>query len=58
MKELEEKAKADEAYRNSPEYKKAQEAAKEQAKILAEIEASKPKSVDEKEDQENKKLCD
>ena len=56
-KQLEAKAAADEAYRNSPEYKKAQEAIKKQAEMLAEIEKSKPKSVEEKEDQENQKLC-
>lgn len=56
-KQLEEKAAADEAYRNSPEYKKAQEAIKKQAEMLAEIEKSKPKTVEEKEDQENQKLC-
>lgn len=56
-KQLEAKAAADEAYRNSPEYKKAQEAIKKQAELLAAIEASKPKTVEEKEDQENQKLC-
>lgn len=56
-KQLEAKAAADEAYRNSPEYKKAQEAIKKQAEMLAEIEKSKPKTVEEKEDQENQKLC-
>lgn len=56
-KQLEAKAAADEAYRNSPEYKKAQEAIKKQAEMLAAIEASKPKTVEEKEDQENQKLC-
>lgn len=57
MKQLEAKAAADEAYRNSPEYKKAQEAIKKQAELLAAIEASKPKSVEQKEEQENQKLC-
>lgn len=57
-KKLEEKAKADEAYRNSPQYKKDQEEAAKKAKLLAEIEASKIKTVEQKEDQENKKLCD
>ena len=52
-KQLEAKAAADEAYRNSPEYKKAQEEIKKKAEMLAEIEKSKPKSVEEKEDQEN-----
>lgn len=56
-KQLEAKAAADEAYRNSPEYKKAQEEIKKKAEMLAEIEKSKPKSVEEKEDQENQKLC-
>lgn len=56
-KQLEAKAAADEAYRNSPEYKKAQEAIKKQVEMLAEIEKSKLKSVEEKEDQENQKLC-
>lgn len=49
---------ANEAYRNSPEYKKAQEEAKKQAALAAALEASRPKTVDEKEDKENKKLCD
>ena len=57
-KQLEEKAKADEAYRNSPQYKKDQEEAAKQAELLAKIEASKIKTVEQKEDQENKKLCD
>ena len=55
-KQLEAKAAADEAYRNSPEYKKAQEAIKKQTEILAEIDKSKLKSIDDKEQQENQKL--
>lgn len=56
MKKLEEKAAADEAYRNSLEYKKEQEEIKKQAEMLSAIEASKPKSVEQKEEQENQKL--
>jgi len=49
-KQLEEKAKVDEAYRNSPQYKKDQEEAAKQAELLAKIEASKIKTVEQKED--------
>jgi hypothetical protein len=52
-KKLEEKAAADEAYRNSPEYKKEQEEIKKQVEMLIAIEASKPKTVEQKEEQEN-----
>lgn len=56
-KELKAKAAADAAYKKSPQYQKDLEASKKQAEKLAAIEKSKIKSVDQKENQENQKLC-
>lgn len=52
QKEIEEKLK------NSPQYKDNPEEAKKQAELLSAIQESKPKTVDEKEDKENQKLCE
>ena len=52
QKEIEEKLK------NSPQYKDKPEEAKKQAELLSAIQESKPKTVDEKEDKENQKLCE
>lgn len=56
-KELEAKAAADAAYKKSPQYQKDLEANKKQAEKLAAIEKSKIKTVNQKENQENQKLC-
>lgn len=49
--------KIEEKLKNSPRYKDHPEEAKKQAELLATIKDSKPKTVSEKEDKENQKLC-